>query len=814
MSWQNTEFLLKGIFLGLLVYAGLELRGSAGWREFGLVALCTVGGLALFLSVAAVRLLAKGYRVKGRLWPFLAFLIMENPTLVYAGILLGLAGGSFTIHQGDAEIWPLAVSLGGGVVVGLLFLNLKNTDARYRLWFGLLLAAGMAAVGIWYLPQAFTAGHQRDLLGATFLLGIPAFYLLNLASVTEESEVEISGMCAALAVGGWLLCENFTTSNPNLQWFVLGIPAVTYYIYTRHILPGLRVFKHVLRGISYADAGRHRFALASLGRAVELDPKNQLARESLWDVHRKIDFHEVASDAETLALVNFDLCMDRVAHLLLLDRPQPASLTEAHRLIDLVASHKPTMAPRCDYWRAVACCHEKSFDEAQAALERVIVPEEGSANPQRSGVLFRAWQLALTLHPELKRRVGDPQIDLPRRRMEAIAAVERRLAGKPEDTDAFNLKQVLYNDLTESQYRQFAGDKPAPEFDHEYVKALGLALLANKERWQRGTEFLRIAARGLPAEGPALLVHIAKANERAGSIDGLYDNYELAKQAGLAVGHDNLATDVRPQFFAVVKALGEDAARRGDLDTAIANYHLYTEYERAGLETYRLLADLYEKKKDPWMALHCTEHGLSYDKTDEDLHSRRDRYYYSVMPADLAERRDQVLKWFDVNYCIGKARFLLDKGAENLDLLDWANHLVELAQVIKPTSFSVRVLRARIARRRGEIEQSTALLEEVRNNKPEKFPSTEEEDAWYTACKMLGDFYLHDKPDLAVACFQDFRKSTKSGADTWYKLGVAYESLGDAPRAVKCYQQVIGYEGHPLGPEAQDGLRRLQVPSS
>jgi Icc-related predicted phosphoesterase len=48
-------------------------------------------------------------------------------------------------------------------------------------------------------------------------------------------------------------------------------------------------------------------------------------------------------------------------------------------------------------------------------------------------------------------------------------------------------------------------------------------------------EFLRIAARGLPAQGTAILVQIAKANERAGNIDGLYDNYELATQAGLAI---------------------------------------------------------------------------------------------------------------------------------------------------------------------------------------------------------------------------------------------------------------------------------------
>ena len=48
------------------------------------------------------------------------------------------------------------------------------------------------------------------------------------------------------------------------------------------------------------------------------------------------------------------------------------------------------------------------------------------------------------LHPEMKRRVGQPQLGLPGRRMEAIAAVERRLRVKPDDTVAWELKRLLY----------------------------------------------------------------------------------------------------------------------------------------------------------------------------------------------------------------------------------------------------------------------------------------------------------------------------------------------------------------------------------
>src|SRR5262249_46819120 len=159
------------------------------------------------------------------------------------------------------------------------------------------------------------------------------------------------------------------------------------------------------------------------------------------------------------------------------------------------------------------------------------------------------------------------------------------------------------------------------------------------------------------------------------------------------------------------KALAEDAAKHDELDNAIENYRLYTEYERAGLETYRHLAELYQRRAeqhnnrdDVWAALHATEQGLVYDSTDKDLMARKDSCYNSVRPAELEKRLDDVRKWFDVDYCIDKARWVLDKQSGDLELLDWADHLVQLAQVARPDSLAVRVLRARLLRRRGELE--------------------------------------------------------------------------------------------------------------
>ena len=61
-----------------------------------------------------------------------------------------------------------------------------------------------------------------------------------------------------------------------------------------------------------------------------------------------------------------------------------------------------------------------------------------------------------------------------------------------------------------------------------------------------------------------------------------------------------------------------------------------------------------------------------------------------------------------------------------------------------------------------------------------------------------------------MECFRDFRSSNKSGADTIYKLGRAYEQLGDRARAAKCYENVTAYESHPLAPDAREALYRVQ----
>lgn len=836
MRWLQTEYIQKGVYLGLLVYAAREAARApeADWWAPVRVTLCALAGLAVCLLIAGWLKRREGYRVQGQLPAFVLFLLLECPTLVYTGILLGTAVGAFTLRTGDDTAQLLLYMVGGGALLGVIFGVLQTVKGRWaRLGLSLLLGAGLLA-GLLYcfgyegevlgLKLAFAPQLElkhTGIFGLQLLLGMPIFYLLTFAGRQEESEVEVGVICAGLGFGSLMLLQE-SSYRTMFQSLPFLIPVLLFFYYTMRVLPGLRVFKHVLRGLSYLRVARWKLALLSFRRALQLDPNNKLARESFWSFHSNLDVEQMAQDPETLALVDFNLCLDRAGSLLL-EPPTPEKLQESQRLLDLVSNHKPALQPRVDYWLTVSGTHQKHFDEAAAHLERVLDPSHfGAGNAQRRAMLLEAWQLALFSHPELRQRVGLPQLALPGRRMEAIGAVERRLREQPNDSSPWDLKRLLYQDLSEDEFTMAAvGAKgqdgpPVADFDYEYTQQLGLALIDDPDRWPRGAEYLRIAARGMPANGPSLFVRIAQAYSKAGDGTGAWQHYELCKQAGRAVGPANLSAEERQAYFSTLKLLAEASQLHGDNDRAIENYHLYTEYERAGVETHRHLAELYERRGDPLSALRANDRALVYNPADKDLLERKDKYYYSVQPSDLKARLETFQTGFDVEYCLKKARTLLDHRAADLDLIDWAQHLVELARVIQPERLLTRLLLARALIRRGEREEATKLLESIYAPKPERFASGEDEESWYTAARLLGEMCLEQgRADMAVQCFTEYKKSPKAGADTMYKLGQAYEQLGDYPKAMRCYEHVTAYEGHPLAPDARDAIYRLQsMPTS
>lgn len=96
------------------------------WR----VNLLALGGLVLALLLAGLAKLREGYRVRGRLLIFTLFLLLESPTLVYAGILGGTLGGIYWVSLLGSALSQLndlfLPTLGGGAIAGLIFGSLRQ----------------------------------------------------------------------------------------------------------------------------------------------------------------------------------------------------------------------------------------------------------------------------------------------------------------------------------------------------------------------------------------------------------------------------------------------------------------------------------------------------------------------------------------------------------------------------------------------------------------------------------------------------------------------------------------------------------------
>lgn len=827
MLWVQAEYALKGIFLGLLLYVGLQ---APTWEVVGHIAIYMLLGLGAGLLIAVTRQLKELPRLFVKPHAFIVFLLLENPLLIYAGVLGGLVYGAYTEAQvaGLVKLLNLAVvqvngaSTEGldttdsprllvlaifGAIVGYGFGGLRTiADPRRRLAIVVLVGASIVYFIILWLEK-FSGGTflsdkaKRDLLGFHILLGLPFYYLLCFVGIAEESEAEIAGLCTMLGFAIYLLVPSGAA---------LLLPAAIFFVYTVYILPGLKVFKYTLRGYIYSEVGKLRLALLSFRRALEIDPKNQLASMGMDALHANLEIEKV--DAGTLGLLDPSRCLNR-ARKLLAQKPTQDQMNKALHIVNLVERLWPKLVSHVIYYRAVAAIHGRDLDKASEMLTDLLNPEGWfPGDAPRKAILFDAWQLVLLVHPVLKERVGEPQLAAPGRRVEAICAVERQLALQPNDPTIVEFRKSLYEHLQERDYFESAKGAVPADFSHRYVEELGMTLIANTDHWQRGAQYLRMAANGQPLRRPSIFKRLSEAYAQAGETLQATRYLQFVRDCGLEVGIENLPNDQRVIYFGTVKRLGDEAAARDEIDEAIYNYSLATHDPTSGVPTLRALAEQYEKKKDIFNALRITEKGLCHDGRDPDMLAKKDKYYYSVEPEVLrgaAREDDNVRKYFDVSYCVKKAKGILEARNDDLEMLEWADHLIKLAVVMQPKHLIALVMKARLHLRRGERTEGLTVLEDVKEMKPS---GNEELDAWYFVQKQLGTLYLDElnRPDLAIPCFLEFLNDVKSGGETHYHLGRAYEGVGDNKNAIHHYQMVLAYEGHPRYWDAQQAVRRLK----
>jgi hypothetical protein len=738
----------------------------------------------------------------------------------------------------------------GGVIFGLALYQMRQMeDGQYRFFLGLAVSALMVYLASEYILEIkvpdpndpekqvsfFASEESRANLGIYLLLGLPFFYLLIFSSSAEESEVEIMTFSGVLGVSLSLL--GFGKGLGGMAPYLTAL--VIYFVYVTRVLPGLRPFKHVLRGYSYMNVGQLAPAIRFFRRSLELNPEGQLANDGMLTLHNNLTLTKIERDPELVEALDFGLCLDRAAALLMTP-PTPQAREEAEKFLHLVEQKKPVYSARIDYLRAISFIHAKQYDAAAEILTRLLSPETpGYHHGLRKSVLFDAWFLALDGPKSLVERLGWNELNKPGRRMEAIAAVERKFAADQGNEKAKEYRTMLYSLLTEKEFVSAAANEEPKDFNYEYVEQLGYQLADENDpdRRDRGLGYLRIAARGLPERGPGIFKKLAEVSEKLGDQKTARGYTEQIRRIGHDFGPRNLAKDQREVYFNalrrlstmaeaegdVFKAEADDADAAGDAATRVAKdaeakplYESAIEYLReylAGgggstLEAYRKIAELYGKMRDGLNAVLNTEAALAYSSTDADLARKRDSYYYSVPIERLAAVKDNVGKWFDVGYCVRKAMNILNAREADADLLDWATHLTRLAKVLEPTSNRVRLVEARCLLRRGERDAGISLLEDIREGAK---GSGDEEEAWYNTTKILAQLYLDElnRPDLALRAYSDYKDFHKSGADTLFQIARCYEALGDPGNAAKFYNAVTAFEEHPRYWDAKEALKRL-----
>ncbi|QEL18120.1 tetratricopeptide repeat protein [Limnoglobus roseus] len=817
------EYLLKGVFLALWAYLALVLPPSnPDWSRFGVVLAFAGGGLALGLIAGAAVQVRRGLRPSANPAAFPLVVLLESPYWIYAGLILGLAVGLVSMVEVRSEEpitgW-LAYFVVGGAILGYGFFQLRQVkEWLWRFLFGAVIGAILVYLAIDYLEPllgGLTGNVAKRNFSIVLLAGLPFFYLLTFCGEAEESEVEIAAICAALGIGLYLF--GLESGLEQLAGkLILLAPLIVYFVYATRILPGLRIFKHTLRGYSAIQIGDHLSALLWFKQALRLDSRNDLARQGMLTLHHQVDVTKLPPDSEILKHLDYGFCLDQATAYLIGGRaPSPVERAKADRLLALVEQQSPRLAARVDYLRIVSLAHAKQFDEAAGLLGRLLSPETPYEAAVRQGVLFPAWDLALRLHPELVKRLGGEELAKPGRRMEAIAATERQLAAEPNDATAAEMKAILYASLTEAEFVADAASGLPTEFNYDYAEQLGLALVdqADAVQQDRGSAFLRIAGRGLPQRGPTIFKKLADIATAAGRTDEARGYLEQVKRSGVLAGPKALTEDQRAIYFTTLRQLSADAEARGDYENAIGDLRLYQESGKNALEGYRKLADLYEKNKDApnaiLNALLMTETGLIYNATDRDFLARKDKYYFNVGVENLREMKDKVERFFDVDYCSRKAKLILDQRDVDADSLDWALHLVRLAKVMKPQDTAVRLAEARCLLRQGDRD---AALFELENIREQKVSGATDEDAWYDATRTLGNLYLNElnRPDLAVHCFLDYRDYSKSGADTLFNIARCYEGMNETRNAIKFYEAVTAYEEHPKYWDAKQAMDRLK----
>ena len=811
-----SELLVKGVFLGLVFHAArlLGLADHACWRELGLLVATSAGG---WVAGALVTL---GRKRPGTIGNRLILGLLEDGWLPQAGLLVGMGAGilAFAHPVGDADTagWLVGLTV-TGAMLGFVFGILQQVPSRAaRLGvgaaLGLLLVAGMGlALGLWG-PEGFTRVRPAGcVVAGLWLLAAAILHTgLVVASQEPESEAELGCVTTALPGLGVYLASGAAGWGLGLGFL---IPTLAYLLLGEGIAGRIRLGKLLTRARLNMAAGNWRAALGCSSRALGIDPVNPRALADFWRLTSKLDTDELLADTKARSLVRAERCLEWVGRRLA-SNPGPGGLAECDRMLNLVEKLDPPLIPQAEYWRVVADLHAGRSGEAAERCRLLLQTGEGQAtgdNPALEQARRQVWLLALAWNDRLRPEVAEPLLrQRPGALLEAWETVEQALEADPENTRLRTAWRSLVEQLDEARHGPLL-EKVSPAVDWRRVEGLGVGMLEDPNRRARGCELVRLAARANPGTSPSSLIAVARALQSSGDEAAGIDHFRRAVHLGHRQGPANLAAEDRELYWRAVKYLAEVEEHRENWPEAARMWGLYTENDRSGLETLRKLAELHEKMGDPAQALRAVEKGLLYSSKDADLLERRERYLWSITPEQVQQAPETFKGIIDPSFCAERARKVLDSNQSDPEWVRFAEHLLRLALLVRPDHLPSRQMLGRALTRLGDREGAVAQWEKVRADKPSNWVEGESDEAWQRANQALGDAYLEmGRYQDAIDCLEDFRKSSKSGANTLFKLGQAHEGLGQYRQARKHFREVEGFEGNPLVWQAREALERIR----
>ncbi|QDU64828.1 Tetratricopeptide repeat protein [Planctomycetes bacterium Pan216] len=810
----NLEYQQKGAFLGLavLVVAGVQTISESAMLLVASVVLmlATMVGLSWWSRRKAPDVPKS---MQQNMLASLVLAILEHPGSIYVAVLAVMLVAVLFLG------WPLWAPLVAVVVGGLfgwglhLFLRL---DPKTRRWtaIGFVVVVAAAAGFLAYLGGEMLAERFETSIagGVATLVVVLLFSLMVLAGRGEESELEIG----ILALGLALALANLQLPIAA-QRLVLLVPLALFVIYCERARKSFIVLKQVIRGLHDEQSGQLGQALIWYRRALAIDPKSEMARNGSWRVHRGIDLRNVTENQELLEMVDPVECLDRARSLLDRRDPSGEELEEAGQLLDIVAHRRDDVPLTIGYERLRVLLAQRRGDEALRVATQLVVrrPSATFEIPNHEAeALFLVWA-ELTKHPLLAGPGGLALLDSGQHLLAFLASVERRLEQRPDDADAASFKAFLYPKVTLELYEKFLHASPGESldwFDFRAMRDLGRRRLEEENDLAGAADATRVAETGLTQERLSLWKRLAEIEERRGS-DEAWRWRERIRDFGREVGVSRLSTVEQSAFYDAVRQLAERAHAAGEIEAAIEHYELYADAPTSGQRTLRLLKSLHEERGDRLAAIRPVELALAYQLSDAEKKewlAEKHRLYRDITPPEVQSRLVAVERFFDFWYCFREAKRLLEQDAD----LELVKHYLELAALggsrLVP---QVNYLLGRINYRQEAYTDAAACLEQVVQARPERFASSEDEEIYFSSCRLLGDLYLDrlDDPDRAVECYLIYKDYLKSGAETLFRLGCAYERSGRPKNARKWYDMVLVYPGHPRASDAKEALARLST---